>query len=165
MVSDSLRPQWAVAYQVPPSVGLFSQEYRSGLPFPSPGDLPDQGLKPGLPRCRQMLYHLSYQRSRKEESETARKFEEERTAVTCHGKEGVLEILLTAPIASLFTQSTLLTEPGVGNVRSKSLEGDSRSHRNCTYFYSLLAGMAAITHILSPGWRSSQSSGCNITIM
>ena len=36
------------------------QEYWSGLPFPSPGDLPDPGLNPGLLRCRQMLYHLSH---------------------------------------------------------------------------------------------------------
>ena len=36
------------------------QEYWSGLPFPSPGDLPDPGLNPGLPSCRQMLYRLSH---------------------------------------------------------------------------------------------------------
>ena len=36
---------------------IFSkQEYWSGLPFPSPGDLPDQGSNPGLPHCRQILY-------------------------------------------------------------------------------------------------------------
>jgi len=38
------------------------QEYWSGLPFPSPGDLPTQGLNPGLPHCRQMLYCLSLTR-------------------------------------------------------------------------------------------------------
>ena len=32
---------WAVAYQTPPSIGFSRQEYWSGLPFPSPGDLPD----------------------------------------------------------------------------------------------------------------------------
>ena len=36
------------------------QEYWSGLPFPSPGDLPDPGLNSGLPSCRQMLYRLSH---------------------------------------------------------------------------------------------------------
>ena len=40
---------WIVAYQVPPSMGLFRQEYWSGLPFPSPGDLPNPGIKPGSP--------------------------------------------------------------------------------------------------------------------
>ena len=32
---------WTVAYQAPPSMGFSRQEYWSGLPFPSPGDLPD----------------------------------------------------------------------------------------------------------------------------
>ena len=32
---------WTVAYQAPPSVEFSRQEYWSGLPFPSPGDLPD----------------------------------------------------------------------------------------------------------------------------
>ena len=36
---------WTVAYQTPPSMGFFSQEYWSGLPFPSPGDLPDPGIE------------------------------------------------------------------------------------------------------------------------
>ena len=35
-------------------------EYWSGQPFPSPGDLSNQGLNPGLPHCRQILYQLSY---------------------------------------------------------------------------------------------------------
>ena len=39
-----LRPSRPVA---PQSMGFFSQEYWSGLPFPSPGDLPDPGIKPG----------------------------------------------------------------------------------------------------------------------
>ena len=40
---------WTVAYQAPPSVGFSRQEYWSGLPFPSPGDLPDPGIEPGSP--------------------------------------------------------------------------------------------------------------------
>ena len=40
---------WIVAYQAPPSIGFSMQEYWSGLPFPSPGDLPDPGIKPGSP--------------------------------------------------------------------------------------------------------------------
>ena len=40
---------WAVAYQDPRSMGFSRQEYWSGLPFPSPGDLPDPGIKPGSP--------------------------------------------------------------------------------------------------------------------
>jgi len=34
-----------VAYQAPPSMGFSRQEYWSGLPFPSPGDLPDPGIE------------------------------------------------------------------------------------------------------------------------
>ena len=37
---------WTVAYQVPPSMGFSRQEYWSGLPFPSPGDLPHPGIEP-----------------------------------------------------------------------------------------------------------------------
>ena len=40
---------WTVAYQAPLSVRFSRQEYWSGLPFPSPGDLPDPGIKPGSP--------------------------------------------------------------------------------------------------------------------
>ena len=36
VVSDSLRPSWTVAYQVPPSMGFSRQEHWSELPFPSP---------------------------------------------------------------------------------------------------------------------------------
>ena len=38
-----------VACQAPLSMGFLRQEYWSGLPFPSPGDLPDLGLKLGSP--------------------------------------------------------------------------------------------------------------------
>ena len=40
---------WTVAYQAPLSMGFSRQEYWSGLPFPSPGDLLDPGFEPGLP--------------------------------------------------------------------------------------------------------------------
>ena len=40
---------WTVACQAPPSIRFFRQEYWSGLPFPSPGDLPNLGIKPGSP--------------------------------------------------------------------------------------------------------------------
>ena len=38
-----------VARQAPPSMGFSSQEYWSGLLFPSPGDLPHPGIEPGSP--------------------------------------------------------------------------------------------------------------------
>ena len=37
---------WTVAYQASPSMGFSRQGYWSGLPFPSPGDLPDPGIEP-----------------------------------------------------------------------------------------------------------------------
>ena len=40
---------WTVAHQAPLSIGFPRQESWSGLPFPSPGDLPDPGIKPRLP--------------------------------------------------------------------------------------------------------------------
>ena len=40
---------WAVAYQIPLSMGFSRQEYWSGLPFPSPGDLPNPGIEPRSP--------------------------------------------------------------------------------------------------------------------
>ena len=40
---------WTVAHQAPQSIGFSRQEYWSGLPFPSPGDLPDPGIEPGSP--------------------------------------------------------------------------------------------------------------------
>ena len=40
---------WTVAHQASPSMGFSRQEYWSGLPFPSPGDLSDPGIKPGSP--------------------------------------------------------------------------------------------------------------------
>ena len=40
---------WTLAHQAPPSMGFSRQEYWSGLPFPSAGDLPNPGIKPRSP--------------------------------------------------------------------------------------------------------------------
>ena len=40
---------WTVACQAPLPMGIPRQEYWSGLPFPSPGDLPDLGIEPKSP--------------------------------------------------------------------------------------------------------------------
>ena len=47
---------WTVAHQAPLSMGFSRQKYWSGLPCPSPEDLPDQGLSLQLLLCRQALY-------------------------------------------------------------------------------------------------------------
>jgi len=52
----TLATPWTVACQAPLPVGFSRQEYWSGLPFPSPGDLPNPGIKPSLLHCRQTLY-------------------------------------------------------------------------------------------------------------
>ena len=50
VVSDSLRShRLYVARQAPLSMESSKQEYWSGLPFPSPGDLPNPQIKPGSP--------------------------------------------------------------------------------------------------------------------
>ena len=43
---------WTVAHQAPPSMGFSRQEYWSGLPFRSPGHLPDPGIEPRSPTLR-----------------------------------------------------------------------------------------------------------------
>ena len=45
----TLATPWTVARQVPLSMGFSRQEYWSGLPFPSPGDLSDPGIEPMSP--------------------------------------------------------------------------------------------------------------------
>ena len=40
---------WTVAHQAPPPTEFSWQEYWRGLPFPTAGDLPDPGIKPGSP--------------------------------------------------------------------------------------------------------------------
>ena len=47
-MSDCATP-WTVAHQAPPSMGFSRQEYWSGVPFPSPEDLPDPGIESRSP--------------------------------------------------------------------------------------------------------------------
>ena len=49
---------WTVAYQVSPSMGFSRQEYWSGVPLPSPGDLPNPGT--GIPHHRQTLFQGTF---------------------------------------------------------------------------------------------------------
>ena len=46
IVSNSFVTPWTTAHQAPLSMGFPRQEYWSGLPFPSPGDLPNPGIEP-----------------------------------------------------------------------------------------------------------------------
>ena len=65
VVSGSLQPHGLyIAPQASLSMGCFRQEYWSGLPFPTPGELPDPGTKlashvsPALPAGSFPLHHL-----------------------------------------------------------------------------------------------------------
>ena len=49
IMSDSFAIPWTIACQAPLFIGLPRQGYWSGLPFPSPGDLPYPGIKPWSP--------------------------------------------------------------------------------------------------------------------
>ena len=51
---------WTVAHQAPLSMGFSRQEYWSGLPFPSLGNLPDQGIEPTSPAWQADSLPLSY---------------------------------------------------------------------------------------------------------
>ena len=57
VVSDSAIP-WTVIHQVPVSMEFSRQEHWSGLPFPSPGYLPNPGIEPRSPALQ--VYHLRH---------------------------------------------------------------------------------------------------------
>ena len=48
-MSDSFTTPWTEARQAPLTMGFPSQKYWTGFPFPSPGDLPNPGIKPESP--------------------------------------------------------------------------------------------------------------------
>ena len=52
---------WAATHQAPLSMRFSRQEYRSGLPFPSPEDLRDPGIKPESPTLQGTLHQLGQQ--------------------------------------------------------------------------------------------------------
>ena len=58
-----LATPWTEAYQAPLSMGLSRQEYQRGVPFPSPGDLPDPGIDPGSPVLQTDALRLTHQGS------------------------------------------------------------------------------------------------------
>ena len=52
---------WTVAHQAPPFMEFSRQEYWSGLPFPSPRDLPNPGIELGSPALQGDALRLSHQ--------------------------------------------------------------------------------------------------------
>ena len=63
VVSNSFAMPGTVAHQAPLSMGFPRQEYWNGLPFPSPGDLPDPGFKPVSQHWQAVSLPLSLQGS------------------------------------------------------------------------------------------------------
>ena len=63
---------WTVAYKPPPSMEFSRQEHWSGLPFPSPRDLPYQGIEPGFPALQTDTLRLSHQGSNSERNGNTR---------------------------------------------------------------------------------------------
>ena len=59
----TLATPWTVACQAPLSMGFSRQEYWSGLPLPSPGNLPNPGIEPGSPALKADSLLLSHQGS------------------------------------------------------------------------------------------------------
>ena len=59
-MSNSFVTPWAVAHQAPLFMGFPKQEYRSGLPFPSPGDLPDPRMETASPALQADSLPLSH---------------------------------------------------------------------------------------------------------
>ena len=55
---------WTIALQTPLSMGFPKQKYWSGLPLPSPGDIPDPGIKPVSPALAGGSLPLCHLRSR-----------------------------------------------------------------------------------------------------
>ena len=59
-LGPALVTPWTVAHQATLSIGFSRQEYWSGLPFPTPGDLPDPGIEPGSPALQADYLPTSY---------------------------------------------------------------------------------------------------------
>ena len=59
-MSDTFGTPWTITHQAPLSMGFPRQEYWSGLPFPSPGDLPSPGTEPTSPALQADSLPLSH---------------------------------------------------------------------------------------------------------
>ena len=98
---------WTVARQVPLSVGFPKQEHWSELSFPSPGDLPDPGIKPkspaGLLHCRQSI--LAWRIPWTEEPGRLQSTGSQRVG---HNWETSLHFLTTEPLMKLLLLINLL---------------------------------------------------------
>ena len=73
---------WTVAYQAPQSMEFSKQEYWSGLPFPSPGDLPHPGIDTGSPALQAESLQSDLLRNRFTEESSRNRFIERQYLLT-----------------------------------------------------------------------------------
>ena len=112
-----LATPWTAAYQAPPSMGFYRQEYWSGCHCLLQGIFPTQGWNPGLLHCRQMLYPLSHQvcntvKSRQNQSYLS-------LTLRIEGQISV-ETPCSLPCASQNTGATLMAWGGRGGVSAEA---------------------------------------------
>ena len=100
---------WTVALQAPLSMGFSEQEYWSGLPFPSPGGLPDSGIQPRSPRSKYKFSHLWRGKSTFTKEIFIRKGNWTRKRVTTRNNFFAPERLNCVTSHSLFTMYFLLS--------------------------------------------------------
>ena len=70
-MSDSFVTIWTVAHRAPLSMGFPTPEYWSGLPFPSPGDLPDAEIEAVSPALQGLFFFLNHGAIRNAHSRTS----------------------------------------------------------------------------------------------
>ena len=117
-----LMTPWTVASQAPLSMGFSRQEHWSGLPFPSPRDLPNRGIEPRSPALQaDFFYQVSYKGS-------LRKKVTQSCPVLCNPMDYTVHGILQARILSWvpFPSPGDLPNPGI-KPRSPTLQADSLS--------------------------------------
>ena len=117
-----LMTPWTVASQAPLSMGFSRQEHWSGLPFPSPRDLPNRGIEPRSPALQaDFFYQVSYKGS-------LRKKVTKSCPVLCNPMDYTVHGILQARILSWvpFPSPGDLPNPGI-KPRSPTLQADSLS--------------------------------------
>ena len=95
---------WTAAYQAPLSMWFSRQEYWSGLPFPSPADLPHPGIKPRLLHWRQILYCLSHQGSPKNKQQVVMKGKFTQSCPTLCDPYSLWTVACQAPLSIEFSR-------------------------------------------------------------
>ena len=124
-----------VAHQAPLPMGFCRQEYWSGLPFPSPGDLPEPGTEPVFPvspALQAILYHLSH-----------------KNHIIC----------FTGPYKLLLPHRVFLSAP-VFKILSRHRDMNLLKHWDAKIFSSPPWALISSYQVLITDWRSMISGSC-----